>query len=177
ICLHLPRRHAALFFSTATQTPEIYTLSLHDALPIYPTTTRSRGYEAIFTQSRAEFRRTDEDVETYTQISVSPEDDIELRRITLTNRGETPRTLEITTYAEVVLATQAQDEAHPAFSNLFVQTELVPSRQAIYVTRRPRSADERPPWMTHMMAVRGATVGEPSYETDRMRFIGRHRTL
>jgi cyclic beta-1,2-glucan synthetase len=143
----------------------------------HPTTTRSRGYEAIFTQSRAEFRRTDEDVETYTQISVSPEDDIELRRITLTNRGESPRTLEITTYAEVVLAMQAQDEAHPAFSNLFVQTELVPSRQAIYATRRPRSADEQPPWMTHMMAVRGATIGQPSYETNRMRFIGRHRTL
>ena len=143
----------------------------------HPTTKRTKGYEAIFTQSRAEFRRTDDEVEIYTQISVSPEDDIELRRITLTNRAETPRTLEITSYAEVVLATQAQDEAHPAFSNLFVQTELVPGRHAIYATRRPRSAEERPPWMTHMMAVRGVTMGEPSYETDRMRFIGRHRTL
>ncbi|HEX5103792.1 MAG TPA: glucoamylase family protein [Pirellulaceae bacterium] len=143
----------------------------------HPTTTRTKGYEAIFTQSRAEFRRTDEEIETYTQICVSPEDDIELRRITLTNRGELPRTLEITSYAEVVLAAQAQDEAHAAFSNLFVQTELVPGCQAIYATRRPRSAEERPPWMTHMMAVRGVTIGEPSYETDRMRFIGRHRTL
>ena len=113
----------------------------------------------------------------YTQISVSPEDDIELRRITLTNRSESPRTIEVTSYAEVVLAPQAQDESHPAFSNLFVQTELVRSRQAIYCTRRPRSAEERPPWMMHMMTVRGATVGEPSYETDRMRFIGRGRTL
>ena len=76
-----------------------------------------------------------------------------------------------------MLATQAQDESHPAFSNLFVQTELIRSRQAIYCTRRPRSAEERPPWMMHMMTVRGTTIGEPSYETDRMRFIGRHRTL
>ena len=134
-------------------------------------------YEAIFTQARAEFRRTDHEIETYTQISVSPEDDIELRRVTLTNRSETPRTIEVTSYAEVVLATQAQDESHPAFSNLFVQTELVPGRQAIYCTRRPRSAEEQPPWMTHMMMVRGITIGEPSYETDRMRFIGRQRTL
>ncbi len=59
----------------------------------------------------------------------------------------------------------------------FVQTELVPGRQAIYCTRRPRSAEEQPPWMTHMMMVRGITIGEPSYETDRMRFIGRQRTL
>ena len=142
-----------------------------------PTTKPTKSYEAIFTQARAEFRRTDDQIETYTQISVSPEDDIELRRVTLTNRSETPRTIEVTSYAEVVLATQAQDEAHPAFSNLFVQTELVRDRQAIYCTRRPRSAEERPPWMTHMMTVRGTTVGEPSYETDRMRFIGRDRTL
>ncbi len=142
-----------------------------------PTTKPTKGYEAIFTQARAEFRRTDDQIETYTQISVSPEDDIELRRVTLTNRSEVPRTLEVTSYAEVVLATQAQDETHPAFSNLFVETELVRARQAIYSTRRPRSTEERPPWMTHMMAVRGNTLGEPSYETDRMRFIGRGRTL
>lgn len=142
-----------------------------------PTTKPTQGYEAIFTQARAEFRRSDRQIETYTQISVSPEDDIELRRVTLTNRSETPRTIEVTSYAEVVLAPQAQDESHPAFSNLFVQTELVPGRQAIYATRRPRSAEEQPPWMTHMMTVRGTTLGEPSYETDRLRFIGRQRTL
>jgi cyclic beta-1,2-glucan synthetase len=142
-----------------------------------PTTTPTTGYEAIFTQARAEFRRVDRQIETYTQISVSPEDDIELRRVILTNRSENPRTLEVTSYAEIVLATQAQDESHPAFSNLFVQTELVRGRQAIYCTRRPRSADERPPWATHMMTVQGDTLGEPSFETDRMRFIGRHRTL
>ncbi len=141
-----------------------------------PTAKVAKAYEAIFTQSRAEFRRKDEFIETHTEISVSPEDDIELRRITLTNRSDVPRTIEVTSYAEVVLATQAQDESHPAFSNLFVQTELVRARQAIFCTRRPRSAEERPPWMTHMMTVRGTTVGEPSYETDRMKFIGRART-
>lgn len=142
-----------------------------------PTTSPTRGYEAIFTQARAEFRRSDAGIETYTQISVSPEDDIELRRVTLTNRTESSRRIEVTSYAEVVLAVQPQDEAHPAFSNLFVQTELVPNHKAIYCTRRPRSAEEHPPWMTHMMTVRGVTVGEPSYETDRMQFIGRQRTL
>jgi cellobiose phosphorylase len=142
-----------------------------------PTKRSTTGYEAIFTQSRAEFRRIDQDIETYTQISVSPEDDVEVRRVTLINRSESPRTVEVTSYAEVVLATQAQDEAHPAFSNLFVQTELIRGRNAIYCTRRPRSAEEQPPWMTHMMAVRGGTVREPSFETDRMRFVGRQRTL
>ena len=142
-----------------------------------PTTTVAQSYEAIFTQARIEFRRTDDEIETYTQISVSPEDDIELRRVTLRNRSDRPRTIEVTSYAEVVLAPQSQDESHPAFSNLFVQTELVRSRHAIYCTRRPRSAEEQPPWMMHMMTVRGPTTGGVSYETDRLRFIGRHRTL
>ncbi|MGV3486106.1 MAG: GH36-type glycosyl hydrolase domain-containing protein [Planctomycetaceae bacterium] len=142
-----------------------------------PTTKPAQNYEAIFTQSRAEYRRTDDDIETYTQVSVSPEDDLELRRVTLTNRSPTERTIDLTSYAEVVLAPLAQDEAHPAFSNLFVQTELIPDRRAIYCTRRPRSADEQPPWLAHMMTVRGHVVSEASFETDRMRFIGRHRTL
>ncbi|QDU82550.1 N,N'-diacetylchitobiose phosphorylase [Polystyrenella longa] len=68
-----------------------------------PKKTIGSGYEAIFTQSRAEYRRIDNQIETYTQISVSPEDDIELRRIALTNRSEEPRHLELTSYAEVVL--------------------------------------------------------------------------
>ena len=142
-----------------------------------PTPRIPKVYEAIFSQARAEFRRTDDQIETYTQISVSPEDDVELRRVILTNRSDTRRMLEITSYAEVVLAPQAQDLAHPAFSNLFVQTELVQRHRAIYCTRRPRSAEELPPWMTHLMTVQGQTTGNPSYETDRMRFIGRNRTL
>ena len=142
-----------------------------------PTKQTAKKYEAIFTQSRVEFRRVDEQIETHTQISVSPEDDIELRRVTFTNRSETARTLEVTSYAEVVLAPQAQDTSHPAFSNLFVQTEIDHKHQAIYCTRRPRSAEDRPPWMLHMMTVRGDCVSEPSYETDRMRFVGRYQTL
>ncbi len=143
----------------------------------HPTGVASKKYEAIFTQARAEFRRQDELIDSHTEISVSSEDDLELRRITLTNRSEIERTIEVTSYAEVVLATQAQDESHPAFSNLFVQTEIVRAQQAIFCTRRPRSTGEHPPWLIHMMTVDGTTIGDPSFETDRMQFIGRGRTL
>ncbi|MGH7213743.1 MAG: GH36-type glycosyl hydrolase domain-containing protein, partial [Tepidisphaeraceae bacterium] len=105
------------------------------------------------------------------------EDDIELRRLTLTNRSNEPRMIEVTSYSEVVLAPMGQDLAHPAFSNLFIQTELVRPRDAIFCTRRPRSAGERPPWMVHLMTTQGIAVGETSFETDRMKFIGRGRTL
>ena len=142
-----------------------------------PTLKRSKNYEAIFSEGRAEFRRKDREIDTHTEIAVSPEDDIELRRITITNRGRTRRTIEVTSYAEVVLAPPAADALHPAFSNLFVQTEIIDHRQAILCTRRPRSRDEHAPWMFHLMAVHGAEINEVSYETDRLQFIGRDRTV
>jgi cellobiose phosphorylase len=141
-----------------------------------PTTRIPDSYQVVYSQGRAEYRRPDGKLESHVEISVSPEDDIELRRITLTNRSHQPRTIELTSYAEVVLATAAADAAHPAFSNLFVQTQLIPARQAILCTRRPRNPDEKPPWMLHLMSVYGPSAGSPSYETSREEFIGRGRT-
>ncbi len=142
-----------------------------------PTLTETDGYEAIFSEGRVEFRRRDHGYETHTEIVVSPEDDIELRRTRITNRSRTRRTIEITSYAEVVLAVPAADALHPAFSNLFVQTEIVADRHAILCTRRPRATSEQVPWMLHLMAVHNAEVVHVSYETDRMRFIGRTRSI
>ena len=142
-----------------------------------PARKRAASYEAVFTEQRVEFRRHDPDFDTHTEIVVSPEDDIELRRVHVTNRSRVRRTIEATSYAEVVLAPQLADALHPAFSNLFVQTEIVASRQAILCTRRPRSRAEPVPWMLHLMAAHGAQVEAVSYETDRARFIGRGNSV
>src|SRR6202008_4255414 len=85
--------------------------------------------------------------------------------------------IEVTSYAEVVLAPDAADASHPAFSNLFVQTEIVAQRQAIVCTRRPRSADAQMPWMFHLMKVHDAEVTSVTYETDRSIFIGRGNSI
>lgn len=135
------------------------------------------GYEAIFSDAKAEFRGHSHDIDSHIEIAVSAEDDIELRRLLICNRGRTPRMIEITTYAEVVLATAISDEMHPAFSKLFVQTELIPERQAIVCTRRARAHDEVPPWMFHLLAVHDAEIAQISYETDRAQFIGRGNSL
>ncbi|ROS20966.1 GH36-type glycosyl hydrolase domain-containing protein [Raoultella terrigena] len=134
------------------------------------------GDEAIFTDAGAEYRRTFGSLSVRTQIVVSPEDDIELRRLTLVHRGRMPRDLELTTYSEVVLASDASDRAHPAFSNLFIQTEINPDRDAILCHRRPRSLDEQNPCMFHMVVVHGNNSKSISFETDRAAFIGRGRT-
>ncbi len=141
-----------------------------------PTLYKADHYEAIFVQGRAEYRRRDEAIETHAEISVSAEDDVEIRRVTLTNLSSRQRRIEVTSFAEVVLAPLNADLAHRAFSNLFVQTEILPERQAILCTRRPRTPGENAPWMFHLMTAPGAVAETPSFETDRARFIGRGRT-
>ncbi|MGI8601775.1 MAG: GH36-type glycosyl hydrolase domain-containing protein [Verrucomicrobiales bacterium] len=142
-----------------------------------PTLRATKGYEAIFTQARAEFRQRHAGLQIHTEISVSPEDDVELRRITITNRSSVARVIELTSYAEVVLALPAADAAHPAFSNLFVQTEFAQKSSAILCTRRARSREEKPPWLLHLMLGQGGELGAVSCETDRSRFVGRGGTL
>ncbi|MCC5867773.1 MAG: cyclic beta 1-2 glucan synthetase [Gammaproteobacteria bacterium] len=141
-----------------------------------PTLLPADHYEAIFVQARAEYRRRDHRIEAHTEITVSPEDDVEIRRVTLTNKSSRTRRMEVTSYAEVVLAPLNADLAHRGFSNLFVQTEILPGHQAILCTRRPRTPGEQVPWMFHLLAAPGASTDEPSFETDRARFIGRGRT-
>jgi cellobiose phosphorylase len=141
-----------------------------------PTLRKADHYEAIFVQGRAEYRRRDQAIEAHTEISVSPEDDVEIRRVTLTNQSSRTRHIEVTSYAEVVLAPLNTDLAHRTFSNLFVQTEILPDQQAILCTRRRRTPGEAVPWMFHLLAAPGAVADEPSYETDRAKFVGRGRT-
>jgi cellobiose phosphorylase len=142
-----------------------------------PTLKRSEHAEVIFSEGRAEFRSHDHGYDTHTEIAVSLEDDIELRRVRITNRARTRRAIDVASYAEVVLTAAAADALHPAFSNLFVQTEILGGQQAILCTRRPRSQGEPSPWMLHLMAVHGAPIQAVSYETDRRRFIGRGNTV
>jgi len=142
-----------------------------------PTLKKGDKYEVEFSQGRVDFSTRNSGIEAHTQIVVSPEDDIEMRRLQLTNRSEVRRTIEITGYTEVVIAPAASDVMQPAFSNLFVQTEIIPLQHAILCTRRPRSAEDQPPWMFHVMALNGKSPEEVSYETNRMEFIGRGNTV
>jgi cyclic beta-1,2-glucan synthetase len=139
-----------------------------------PALRSTEDYEVAFTEAKAEFRQRRGDLEIGMQIWVSPEDDVEVRRLTLTNHSRGERSIELTSYAEVVLAVPGADLAHPVFSNLFVQTEFLRDRGAILCTRRPRSETEERPWLLHLMTTQGG--GELSCETDRNRFIGRGRT-
>jgi len=133
------------------------------------------SYEARFLEDRVEILRRDGTITTRLEVTVSPEDDAEARRVTISNVGRRPREIEVTSYAEVVLGSDAADTAHPAFSNLFVQTEFVADIGAVLATRRRRSPDEPPVWAAHLAVVEGEVAGRAQFETDRARFLGRGR--
>lgn len=133
--------------------------------------------EILFDEDRAEFSRHDGSLSSVLEVLVSGEDDGEVRRITLVNNGRRSQEIELTSYAELVLAPAAADDAHPAFSKLFVQTEYVAEYAALVATRRLRSGTETPVWAAHFAVVEGALTAPVEYESDRARFLGRGRTL
>jgi cyclic beta-1,2-glucan synthetase len=130
-------------------------------------------YDVAFNEDRAEFRRRYGLLTTAMEVLVSAEDDAEVRRISISNSSSRARDIEVTSYAELVLAPQAADLAHPAFSKLFVETEYLPLAGAILATRRRRSPSEPEIWAAHIAVVDGDAVGKPEVETDRARFLGR----
>jgi cyclic beta-1,2-glucan synthetase len=142
-----------------------------------PSGKEADSYEVSYSEEHAEFFRRDGSISTRLMVVVSAEHDAEIRRVSLTNLGSQTRQIELTSYAEIALSPQAADVAHPAFQNLFVQTEFVADIGALLATRRPRSAGERQIWAAHVAAVEGEAVGVIQYETDRARFLGRGRSV
>jgi cyclic beta-1,2-glucan synthetase len=128
-----------------------------------------------FSEGRARFWRCDHEIEARSEVAVSLDAAVELRCVVFTNLGDRRRTLSATSYAEIVLSPSSTDSAHPAFSKLFVETEIDPELDAILATRRPSTPADPTPWLFHMALVAGSTAGDLTFETDRMRFIGRGR--
>jgi len=130
-------------------------------------------YEVVFTADKATFKRTDGDIETKTEIVVASGDNVEIRRVSLKNNGKKSCSLELTSYFELVMATQASDIAHPAFGNLFIETEIDHRRKCLIANRRPRSDSDKGMWLANAVVSKGNIADEIQYETDRMQFIGR----
>jgi cellobiose phosphorylase len=142
-----------------------------------PTEVRAKNYEVHFSEDKIEILREDQNISTHTEVIISSEDNVELRRVSLTNHSERIVDLEVTSYMEVVLTHPNDDAAHPAFSNLFIQTEYHQETTSLLANRRQRSNTESEVWALHVMTLEGEALGELQYETDRSRFIGRGRSV
>jgi cyclic beta-1,2-glucan synthetase len=140
-----------------------------------PVCAEPSSYHVMFAVDRVTFHRRDDEIETTMEIAVAPGEAAEVRKILVYNTSSVPREIELTSYLEVVLASIDSDRAHPAFENLFVQTEWLPDRTALLAMRRPRSMTDKPTWCGHVVAT-ASQSGAVTCETDRARFIGRGRS-
>lgn len=132
-------------------------------------------YQVTYAPDRVEYCRRDGNIATRLEVVVSPEDMVELRRLSLTNHSGHDRTVEVTSYFEVVLAGQNDDMAHQAFGNLFIETEY--TNRTLLAHRRKRRHNQKNLWLMHTVAVEGEETAPLQHETDRGRFIGRNRSI
>lgn len=140
-----------------------------------PIASQPDSHEVRFYPHKVEFQRRDHGISVQMAITVSPEDNVEIRWITLTNHGDLSRRLALSSYGEVVLAPQDTDRRHPAFNKLFIESEYLQELNALLFHRRPRSDEEKPIYLAHLLiGERGTFTSD--FESDRARFLGRGRT-
>ena len=142
-----------------------------------PVCKEANEYKAVFSEDKVEFIRKDGNIESHTEIAIAPEHPVEIRKLTITNHDTNELELEVTSYAELVLAPQSADVAHPAFNNLFVRTERMQDIDGIIASRRPRGEIKKTNWSFHTINIDGQRIGSLQYETARNKFIGRAREL
>jgi cyclic beta-1,2-glucan glucanotransferase len=141
-----------------------------------PTRVAADSYDISFAEDAADFARRDDGIVTRMQVIIPPDDDAEIRIVSLENCSEHPRNIDVTSYAEIVLTQPAADAAHPAFSNLFIETEIVTELDTLLATRRSQKETDLDIWLAHVVAVEGIAIGKLQWETDRLKFLGRGRS-
>ncbi|HET9589898.1 MAG TPA: glucoamylase family protein [Anaerolineales bacterium] len=130
----------------------------------------------LFYPHAAEFTRRHQDITTQLRISIAPDADVEIRRLVLTNHAESARDLILTSFAEVILASQSVDQRHPAYNRLFIESEYLPDENILLFRRRPRSEHDKSIYLVHFIVAEENDLQFLGYETDRRRFLGRGRT-
>lgn len=143
----------------------------------HPTAVAGGDARVVFHQHMVEMHRQDQDITLRMEATIAPDDDVDVRRITVANEGGSVRMIELTSYAEVVLAPPLDDERHPAFSKLFVGSSYLADRGGLLFSRRPRRPETHPPVLLHRLVADDPGISIAEYETDRRSFIGRNGTM
>ena len=140
----------------------------------HPAPDPAAQYQSLFHADRVCFDAVWPEVQAHTTVWVSPEDDIEFRRVELHNLGQRTLDIELHSVFEVTLSDPRADEAHPAFMNLFVSAEWLAAQQALVFERRPRLPTEPALHAAHFLAESDGQVVGLRIQTDRQRWLGRN---
>ncbi len=138
-----------------------------------PTRTHPQHQEIQFSPFMANFLSTHQEITAQMELTVSPEDDIELRLLRLSNRSPRPRQIRIASYAEVILSSLDADRRHPVFNELFIESRFEPRYGALAFERRSRSPQEQPVHLAHALLVDSTQTEDLLFQSDRKRFLGR----
>ena len=133
-------------------------------------------YTALFLADRVQFDCASSVLDVCTSVLVSPEDDTEIRTVVLNNLTQQDVTYELISCFEVALSDAKADEAHPAFSNLFIETEWHKPWRALVMSRRPRLHGEAVLSAAHFLAEADAEVIAIDCVADRRVFLGRSQS-
>jgi len=133
--------------------------------------------EVLFRDDMATFVKAVGTLRSQVECIVVSEGNGEARRLTLSNDGSTDRQIEVTSYAEIALASEASDAAHPAFSKMFVKTEISDGGRVVHAVRRKRNDDEQVLSLVHFVTVGQGVQRDFQAETDRRAFLGRGRSI
>lgn len=141
-----------------------------------PTKTEPDEYQAVFSPHQAEFKRVDGEISSHTTVSLSPDHNLEVRKLTLTNNGKEEKQIEITSYLEIVGDSYLAELSHPAFNKLFIESEFL-ENHSVFLSRRRGGKGGGNPYVMHMVKPQVKLMKHVEYENDRLKFIGRNNTL
>ncbi len=161
--------HGSFFHLRWDRQPQAVSLTQH------PAPDPAAHYQSTYHADRVCFDATWPEIDAHTTVWVSPEDDIEFRQVELRNLSDRVLNLELMSAFEITLADQRADEAHPAFSNLFMRAHWRPAQQALVFERKPRLPTEQGLLAAHFLVENDPAVSALRVQTDRLGWLGRNR--
>ncbi len=161
--------HGAFFYLRWDRQPQAVSLTQH------PAPDPAAHYTSTFHADRVCFDAIWPELHAHTTVWVGPEDDIEFRQIELLNLSERTLDLELMSAFEITLAAPSADEAHPAFSNLFMRSAWHAGQQALLFERKPRLPTEAGLHAAHFIAETEPAIIALRVQTDRLGWLGRNR--
>ncbi|MBA4263556.1 MAG: hypothetical protein C0453_00615 [Comamonadaceae bacterium] len=132
-------------------------------------------HQADFGAALATFDASMPDWAVKMQVWVSPDSDVELRQVCVHCQRDEALEIELATYTEVALTTQAADVSHPAFSKLFLLASA-PSPGCLAYHRKAHREGEQEVWMAHFVAFCSVPLNANavSMACDRAQLLPRH---